>query len=74
VLITNIVSNSPAENAGLKAGDVITMMNDKDIVTTRDLAEELYTFKIGQQITITYWRGNAKQTTELTLAEMPSTQ
>jgi serine protease Do len=74
VLITNIVTGSPAEEAGLKAGDVITMMNDKDIVTTRDLAEELYMFKIGQKITITYWRGNAKQTTELTLAELPATQ
>jgi serine protease Do len=74
VLITNIVSDSPAEEAGLKAGDVIIMMNNKDIVTTRDLAEKLYTFKIGQKITITYWRGNAKQTTELILAEMPSTQ
>jgi len=73
VLITNIVPGSPAEKAGLKAGDVITMMNNKDIVTTRDLAEELFTFKIDQIITITYWRGNARQTTELTLAEMPST-
>jgi serine protease Do len=73
VLITNIVTGSPAEKSGLKEGDVITIMNDSNIVSTRDLAEELYTSKIGEKITITYWRGNVKQTTELTLTEMPST-
>ncbi|MBN2074628.1 MAG: trypsin-like peptidase domain-containing protein [Dehalococcoidales bacterium] len=74
VLITNIVTGSPAEKSGLKEGDVITMMNDTNIVSTRDLAEELYTSKIGEKISVTYWRSNVKQTTELTLTKMPSAQ
>jgi S1-C subfamily serine protease len=74
VLITNIVTGSPAEKSGLKEGDVITMMNDTNIVSTRDLAEELYTSKIGEKISVTYWRSNVKQTTELTLTEMPPAQ
>jgi serine protease Do len=74
VLITNIVASGPAEKAGLKEGDIITMMNDVNVTTTRDLAETLYTAKIGQKIIVTYWRGDTKGTTEIILTKTPSMQ
>ena len=33
-LITSVSSGSPADEAGLKAGDVITKMDDEDISTS----------------------------------------
>jgi serine protease Do len=74
VLITSVVTGSPAVKAGLNQGDIITKINDTDITTTSDLAELLYKSKVGQKINITYWRGDTQETTELTLTEMPSTQ
>jgi serine protease Do len=74
VLITSVVTGSPAEKAGLKQGDIVTMINDTDITTTSDLAELLYKSTVGEKINVTYWRGDTKESTELTLTEMPSTQ
>jgi serine protease Do len=41
VLVREVNSGSPAEKAGLKAGDVITKLNDERIRTVGDLREKL---------------------------------
>ncbi len=41
VLVREVNSGSPAEKAGLKAGDVITKLNDERIRTVADLREKL---------------------------------
>lgn len=41
ILVREVSSGSPAEKAGLKAGDVITKLNDERIRTVGDLREKL---------------------------------
>jgi len=41
VLVRSVGPGSPAEKAGLKAGDVITKVNGKDVKTLSDLREDL---------------------------------
>jgi serine protease Do len=41
ILVREVNSGSPAEKAGLKAGDVITKINDERIRTVGDLREKL---------------------------------
>ncbi len=71
VLITEVVPNSPAAIAGVAAGDVIVSLNGKEIVTAEELIRAIHTSKIGQTVEITFWRGDTKNTTEVTLAQSP---
>lgn len=67
VLIGSVEANSPAEKAGLKAGDVIVGMNDVDIKNVATLRYQLYKYKAGEVVTVSYLRGGSSVTTRLTL-------
>jgi serine protease Do len=71
-LITSVTSGSPADKAGLRPGDVITKMDDEDISTTADLTSAIGSHQIGDQVEITYYRGNAQKVATATLAESSS--
>jgi serine protease Do len=71
-LITSVTSGGQADEAGLRAGDVITKLDDKDISTTEDLISAIGSHQIGDQVEIVYYRGNVQQVTTATLVESPS--
>ncbi len=70
-LITEVADSSPAAEAGIEAGDVITEFDGEEITSADDLIQAIHSSEIGQTIEITYWRGNNKNTTYATLAESP---
>jgi serine protease Do len=74
VLIANVVADSPAEAAGLKEGDIITTIDGKEIDNASDLVQLINSYEIGQKIEITFWRGQATNSTSLTLGESPPPQ
>ncbi|MFE0809857.1 trypsin-like peptidase domain-containing protein [Streptomyces sp. NPDC058848] len=57
----------PADDAGLKPGDVITKLGDRVIDSGPTLIGEIWTHKPGDEVTVTYERGGKERTTELTL-------
>lgn len=57
---------SPAEEAGLKTGDVIEKINGNKIFTIEDMATQINKIK-DQKITITYLRNNKEKETKLNL-------
>lgn len=67
VLIGSVEANSPAEKAGLKSGDVIVGMNDVDIKNVATLRYQLYKYKTGETVTVSYLRSGSKLSTKLTL-------
>jgi len=71
-LITSITSGSPADKAGLRAGDVITKIDDEDINTATELTLAVRSHKIGDQAEIVYYRGNVQKVATATLKESPS--
>ena len=71
-LITSVTSGSPADTAGLRPGDVITKMDDKDISTSDDLVSAISSHQIGDKVEITYYRGKVQQVASVTLGESPS--
>lgn len=71
VLITDVAAGSPAEKAGLRAGDIITAIDGKEQVDDGVLMDYINSLKIGQTIQITYYRRNAQNTVSVTLAESP---
>lgn len=68
VIIANVDPQSAAGQAGLQPEDIITEMNGKPINNINELRKILYTESIiGEEISLTVFRGNEKQTLTLKL-------
>lgn len=70
-LITSVNEDSPAEKAGLKAGDVIIRIADQDVASADDVHEALRDTKPGQDVKIKVVRKGKKKTLDLTLGKVP---
>lgn len=67
VLVIDVVEESPAEEAGLEEGDIITAVEEEFIHSTSDLFSLIRSHKPGDRVTITYYREGDEKTTEATL-------
>ena len=70
-LLTEVSTDSPADKAGLKVNDIIIGFGEKEITNGDDLVQAIRASQIGQQVKVTYWRGETKYTTHATLIESP---
>jgi putative serine protease PepD len=62
-----IMAGGPAAKAGLRAGDLITEIDDIKINTPEELIIEIRTHNVGDEVTITYLRGKTSYKTNLIL-------
>ena len=69
VLVTAVVSGSPAERAGLEAGDRIVAIDGKAIATQRDLGDVLHGLEAGKQVTVEVRRDGDRKRRDVTLGE-----
>jgi serine protease Do len=70
-LIAQPQRGAPAEDAGLKAGDVIVAVNGDKIETSRDLARRIAALGPGKTVDLTYLRSGAEKTVKLKLGALP---
>jgi serine protease Do len=70
-IISEITPESPAEKAGLKAGDVITKIDQTEIRDSRHLLLTIGQLKPESQITVEYLRDGKKATATAKLAHRP---
>ncbi len=61
VYVMNVVSNSGADKAGLKKGDIVTQINGQIVSSTPQLQEQIAKYHPGDNISVTYVR-NGKTT------------
>jgi YidC/Oxa1 family membrane protein insertase len=66
-----VVPGTPAEEAGLQVGDVITSIGEKQVADAEGVGEILATTEPGQKVTVTIDRGGANQNLSLTLGRRP---
>jgi hypothetical protein len=64
-----VVAGSPAEKAGLKAGDVITRINNQELDQNNDLAELLSAYLAGETVDVTYSRNGVINDVNIVLGE-----
>ena len=64
-----VLSDSPAEKAGLQEQDILIKIAGKDINQKQSLASILSTLKVGDKVEIEFYRGNELKKAELTLSE-----
>lgn len=60
VYIVKIIEDSPADQCGLKAGDIITKFDNRDITSQETLNNILSNRKAGEEVELTVQRNNAK--------------
>jgi membrane-associated protease RseP (regulator of RpoE activity) len=70
-LVTEVVEDSPAAAAGLKAGDVIVKMGENDIKSSEALHKAMGDTKPEQQMAIKVMRKGKSKDVSITLGDMP---
>ena len=69
VKITEVMKGSSAEKAGLRNGDVITKVNDKNISDPDDLLDAVQSYKPNEEIKVYYKRDGKKNDLKVKLGE-----
>jgi S1-C subfamily serine protease len=67
-IIASVTPGSPAEQAGLRRGDVVIRFADEEIDSAADLINAVRAQKPGDKVEITYRRGDAERKVTVTLA------
>jgi serine protease Do len=67
VLVQDVVSGGPAEAAGLKAGDVILKVDDKEVNQSNELQMEIARRQPDSKVKITVYRDGRERTLDVTL-------
>jgi S1-C subfamily serine protease len=73
VVVLEVVVPSPAADAGIKPGDVITAVNGKETPTSEAFIAELHSAKPGDKVNLTLLRNGVPQEIAVTVAERPAT-
>jgi len=71
--VDTVVSGGPADNAGLKAGDVITSIDGKSITSSDALTTVVNSYKPGDKVTIVVTRNGSSKSITLTFGTRPAT-
>jgi serine protease Do len=66
VLVRSVNKNSPAERAGIKAGDIITRVGDANVASPAEIASQLRSRR-GQSVSVTLTRDRRETTVNVTL-------
>ena len=69
ILVTQVVAGSPAQQAGLRANDIITKVNDQPLDVDHPLQSVMVRFRPGDRITLTLFRGSEQRAIDLTLGQ-----
>ncbi|MCS6992709.1 MAG: trypsin-like peptidase domain-containing protein [Anaerolineales bacterium] len=67
--VTRVAPGSPAAQAGLQPGDIITHLGDVEINESRSYLNALFSFAPGEQVTIAFFREGQRRETVVTLGE-----
>jgi len=62
VMVSKVEPGSPAEKAGIKVGDILTLIDGKAMKSTWDVMGKVRTYDNSQQVPVEIWRNGKAQT------------
>jgi serine protease Do len=65
-------ADGPAAKAGIKAGDVITAVDGKEVAGPRELARMIGAIQPGTSVEVTVWRSGKSETFKMDLGTLPN--
>ncbi|MEM7048610.1 MAG: PDZ domain-containing protein [Acidobacteriota bacterium] len=73
VLVAQVTPGGPADRAGVRVGDVLTALDGKDVVASRDLRRLVRAYQEGDPVVLEIYRDRRLQkvTAEITLRAVP---
>jgi S1-C subfamily serine protease len=71
-LISQVLPGAPAARAGLRAGDLITSVDDRDVPAPAELVELISQREIGAAVVIGYVRDGDDRVARLSIADLPA--
>ena len=72
-LIVGVLIDSPADMAGIRAGDIVVAVNGNPVPGIRDLLDQITLHRPGDQISVTLYRGPEKLTLAMKVTQRPKT-
>jgi len=72
VALQQVGKGSPAADAGLRSGDVVTAIDGQPIASPEDVLAAIRRHQPGDKATVTYVRDREKHTVDVTLADRPT--
>ena len=73
VLVADVVPGDPADQAGIKAKDVIIELNGETVKTSRELTAKAANLPVGKKATVTVLRDGKKSSFNVKVAKRPLT-
>ncbi|MDA8757624.1 Do family serine endopeptidase, partial [Candidatus Pelagibacter bacterium] len=73
-LVASVGQNSPADKAGIKAGDIILEFDGKKIDTMRTLPKVVANTKVGKNVELKIWRNKKSINKKLVLGRLESSE
>jgi len=73
-LVASVGQNSPADKAGIKAGDIILEFDGKKIDTMRTLPKVVANTEVGKSVQLKIWRDKKSITKRLVLGRLESSE
>jgi len=74
VAVTQVISGSPADSAGIQPGDVILQMNGKAYTDAGALSTAIGKLRPGDHVNIEVWSQGSKRLAQITLGARPDIQ
>ncbi len=69
--VGEVIDGSPAESGGIRVGDVIVKINNRNIVEIKDLFQTMEEASIGDTVTVSIWRNRELQNLYIKIKERP---
>tara|TARA_B100000029_G_scaffold56750_1_gene51364 strand:+ start:519 stop:1943 length:1425 start_codon:yes stop_codon:yes gene_type:complete len=73
-LVASVSENSPADKAGIKAGDIILVFDGKTIDTMRTLPKVVAQTKVGKRVVLKIWRNQKLISKKVLLGRLESSE
>jgi serine protease Do len=71
VLVGDVIGDSPAEEAGIKRGDIIVRVNDEEVNSPEELQDRIRSIEIGEKANIEVMREGKEIIFVVKIGEMP---
>jgi putative serine protease PepD len=71
-VIGGVEDGQPADEAGLREGDIVTKLDDSDITDASALTSAIRSHQPGDRVTISFVRAGDERSVEVTLGELPT--
>ena len=68
-MVIRVLQGGDADIAGLKAGDIITQVGDRDIQKPADLTSAISLYRPGESVILNFFRGNQSQSANVILTQ-----